>query len=226
MCWSAEADLVTGTAVAGLGLLCLARVRRARDLPLAAVPLLLGVHQLTEAAVWLGVDGRISAGPALWARTAWVLIALPVLPALVPAGVWCALGPPSADASSIAAHRRRAGFALLGVTVAALLLAAVLTHPVTAEAHRHLLTFGTGIPYVPLLLTGYLLATVGALLASGDRLLRLLGWLVGGAAVVCALLWRLAFISTWCALAALVSVVLLRWIGSAGRGGARAVAER
>lgn len=108
MCWSAEADLVAGTAVAGLGLLCLARVRRPRDLPLAAVPLLLGVHQLTEAAVWLGVDGRIGAAPALWARTAWAVIALPLLPALVSVGVWCAMGPPGAAGRSAAGQRRRA----------------------------------------------------------------------------------------------------------------------
>ncbi|MET9640711.1 DUF6629 family protein [Streptomyces virginiae] len=51
MCWSATADLVAGTAVAAVGLVCVARVRRARDLLVAALPLLLGVHQLMEAAV-------------------------------------------------------------------------------------------------------------------------------------------------------------------------------
>lgn len=55
MCWSATADLVAGTAV---GAVCVARVRRPRDLPLAALPLLLGVHQLVEAAVWHAGGGR------------------------------------------------------------------------------------------------------------------------------------------------------------------------
>ncbi|MEU6898022.1 DUF6629 family protein [Streptomyces virginiae] len=50
MCWSATADLVAGTAVAAVGLVCVARVRRARDLLVATLPLL-GVHQLMEAAV-------------------------------------------------------------------------------------------------------------------------------------------------------------------------------
>jgi hypothetical protein len=214
MCWSAEADLLAGSAVAGLGLACLSRVRRPRELPLAVLPLLLGAHQLIEAVVWLGTQGRIGAGPALWARTAWVVIALPVLPVLVSAGVWCAVGGPAS-----AGRRRRAGFAVLGAAVSLLLLAAVLTHPVTVRAHGHALTYGTGTPWAPVLLTGYVLATVGALLASGDRLLRLLGRLTGAAAVLAALLWRLAFVSTWCALAALASVVLLRWVGSANQMG-------
>jgi hypothetical protein len=63
------------------------------------------------------------------------------------------------------------------------------------------------------LLAGYLAATVGALLTSADRGLRTLGLLTGAAAVVCGLLWQVAFVSTWCALAALVSVVLLGWTG-------------
>ncbi|MFJ3964731.1 DUF6629 family protein [Streptomyces sp. NPDC090036] len=49
MCWSARADLVAGTVVAAAGIVCVARVRRAPDLPVAAMPLLLGVHQLVEA---------------------------------------------------------------------------------------------------------------------------------------------------------------------------------
>lgn len=69
MCWSATADLVAGTAVAAVGVACVARARRARDLPLAALPLLLGAHQLVEARVWHTGGGT---GPA---TLAWAVIA-------------------------------------------------------------------------------------------------------------------------------------------------------
>ncbi|WP_324617216.1 DUF6629 family protein [Streptomyces sp. NRRL F-2580] len=49
MCWSATADLVAGTVVAAVGVVCVAHVRRVRDLPIAAPPLLLGAHQLVAA---------------------------------------------------------------------------------------------------------------------------------------------------------------------------------
>ncbi|MFG3055949.1 DUF6629 family protein [Kitasatospora sp. NPDC048239] len=263
MCWSAQADLVAGGVVSGVGVLCLVRAHRAghpERLPLAALPLVLGLHQLIEAAVWFGLDGDLAPGPAAWARTAWAAIALPLLPLLVPAGVWCAAAAadggtavndrspvderstvtarpalaggspvarpvaagdrPAAGPGDAATGRRRraalAGFALLGVLVSAPLAAAVATHPVTAQEHGHTLAYGIGIPHPGLLLTGYLLATVGSLLVSGDRLLRRLGVLVGVGAAVCAVLWQLAFVSTWCALAAVVSVVLLQWSGRRG----------
>ncbi|MFE6868229.1 DUF6629 family protein [Kitasatospora sp. NPDC057692] len=212
MCWSARADLVVGGAVTAVGVLGLVRAHRAgrpERLPLAALPLVLGAHQLIEAAVWLGADGDLPAAPAGWARTAWAVIALPLLPLLVPLGVRCA----ALDASR---SRRRVltALVLLGLLVAVPLAHAVATHPVGVTAHAHTLEYRIGVPHPALLLAGYLLATVGAPLVSGDRLLRRLGLLTGVGAVVCALLWRLAFISTWCALAALASVLLLRWTSS------------
>ncbi|MER6363711.1 DUF6629 family protein [Kitasatospora sp. NPDC001527] len=215
MCWSARADLVVGGAVTAVGVLCLVRTHRAgrpERLPLAALPLVLGVHQLIEAAVWLGADGDLPAGPATWARTAWAVIALPLLPLLVPVGVRRA----ALDAGR-ARRRLLTALVLLGILVAVPLAHAVATHPVAATAHAHTLDYRIGVPHPALLLAGYLLATVGALLLSGDRVLRRLGVLTAGAALLCALLWRLAFISTWCALAALASALLLHWTSAPER---------
>ncbi|MFI6444768.1 DUF6629 family protein [Kitasatospora sp. NPDC050543] len=131
------------------------------------------------------------------------MIALPLLPVLVPLGVLCAV-------RSRAGRARKVAFAVLGVAVAVPLAVAVARHPeVTGDA----LAYGVGLSFAPLLLAGYLVATIGSLLFSGDSGLRLLGLLVGAAAMVSAVLWRLAFASTWCALAAAVSVLLLRWVG-------------
>ncbi|MER7582903.1 DUF6629 family protein [Kitasatospora sp. NPDC097691] len=208
MCWSAQADAVAGGVVAAVGVACLVRARRTghpERLPLAALPLVLGLHQLVEAMVWLGTDDGLPAALAGAARTAWAVIALPLLPVLVPAGVWCATTGP----------RRRvlAALTLLGAAVAVPLAAAVASHPVTATAHGHTLGYSVGIPHPAVLLTGYLVATVGSLLVSGDRLLRRLGLVTAVGALACVLFWRLAFISTWCALAALASLLLLRWAG-------------
>ncbi|WP_030247658.1 DUF6629 family protein [Streptomyces sp. NRRL S-350] len=208
MCWSAQADAVAGGVVACVGVGCLVRAHRAgrpERLPLAALPVVLGVHQLTEALVWLGADGALPAALAGAARTAWAAVALPLLPVLVPTAVW----------SAATGRRRRllAGLSLVGAAVAVPLAAAVASHPVTATVHGHTLGYAVGIPHPAVLLTGYLLVTVGSLLASGDRLLRRLGLVIGTGAIVCALLWRLAFVSTWCALAAVASLLLLQWAG-------------
>ncbi|MEO3974760.1 DUF6629 family protein [Streptomyces sp. CAU 1734] len=102
---------------------------------------------------------------------------------------------------------------------------------VTAEPRGRTVGYLLDLPRPGLIITGYLIATVGALLLSGDPPLRLLGAVTGAGAVVCALLWRTAFVSTWCALAAVASVILLGWVrrdrGPAGHppGGARGPAR-
>ncbi|MFF6824658.1 DUF6629 family protein [Streptomyces longwoodensis] len=199
MCWSATADLVAGTAVAAVGVACVARARRARDLPLAALPLLLGAHQLVEARVWHTGGGT---GPA---TLAWAVIALPLLAAWVPVAVWCAVpGPP----------RRRLLLPLAsGAVTAALLTHALATRTVRAEIRGHTVGYVLGLPHPELLVAGYLVATIGAFLLSGDRVLVTLGVLVAVGALVCGALWRLEFVSTWCAVAALCSVVVWAWVG-------------
>ncbi|MEU8679238.1 DUF6629 family protein [Streptomyces sp. NPDC048560] len=198
MCWSATADLVAGTCVVAIGVACVARSRRARDLPLAALPLLLGAHQVIESAVWRSEDG--TGGPA---TVAWAVIALPVLALWVPAGVFCAAPAPARPRLTVPLAA--------GALTAAFLTYSLLTRPVTAEVRGHTLGYALDLPHAALLLCGYLLATVGSLLLSADRWLRALGLLVAVGAALCAALWRLEFISTWCAFAAACSVVLLGW---------------
>ncbi|MCP3820000.1 hypothetical protein NLX86_18440 [Streptomyces sp. A3M-1-3] len=205
MCWSATADLVAGAGISAIGLACVARVRRARDLPLAALPLLLGAHQIIESSVWRSGGGT---GPA---TVAWAVIALPVLALWVPLGVLLAAPP--------RARLRPAGTSAAGLATAAALSYSLATRPVTAEVRGHTLGYVLDLPASPLLIAGYLLATVGSLLLGGDPLLRLLGALVGAGAVICALLWRLEFVSTWCAFAAVASVVMLAWVHRRPAGG-------
>ncbi|KOU42739.1 DUF6629 family protein [Streptomyces sp. WM6378] len=198
MCWSATADLVAGTAITAVGAASVTlAARHPRDVPLAALPVLLGLHQIIEAAVWRNGGG---AGPA---TVAWAVIALPLLPLWVPAAVLCAALPNT---------RRRLLFPLAaGVMTSAALVHALATRTVRAEIRGHTVGYSVGLPQAGLILTGYLLATVGSLVLSGDGGLVLLGALVGVGVVVSFVLWREEFVSTWCAFAAVCSVVLLLW---------------
>ncbi|MEU2250493.1 DUF6629 family protein [Streptomyces sp. NPDC019224] len=207
MCWSATADLVAGCAVAAIGAACVVRVRRVRDLPLATLPLLLGAHQIIEAAVWRAGGGS---GPA---TLAWAVIALPLLPLWIPPAVLCA--------APEHARRRLAVPLAAGAVAGAVLAYCLATRPVTAQVRGHTLGYVVDLPHSLLLVAGYLVATVGSLLLSGDRRLARLGVLVAGGAAVCAALWRLEFISTWCAFAAVCSVVLLGWSGRPDASAAR-----
>ena len=198
MCWSATADLVAGTGIAVVGVACVSRVRRPGDLPLAALPLLLGAHQIIESKVW---DAGGGTGPA---TVAWAVIALPLLAVWVPVGVLCAAP-------------RHAGRRLLiplavGLVTATMLAYALAVRPVRAEIRGHTVGYFVDLSHAELLIAGYLFATVGSLLLSGDRGLKLFGVMVAVGALICWALWRMEFVSTWCAFAALWSVVLFGWV--------------
>ncbi|MFJ7158301.1 DUF6629 family protein [Streptomyces sp. NPDC101118] len=198
MCWSATADLVAGTAVSAVGVACLASVRRPRDLMVAVLPALLGAHQIVESAVW-----RAGGGPGT-ATTAWAVIALPVAALWVPLGVLLAAGP--------AAPRRLLAPLAAGVAAAGVLAYGLARSEPVAEVRGHTVGYLLDLPGAGALIVLYLCATLGALLLSGDRLLRLLGVLLSAGAVLCAALWRLEFASTWCAFAAIASVLVLAWV--------------
>ncbi|MCX5135212.1 DUF6629 family protein [Streptomyces sp. NPDC060011] len=200
MCWSATADLVAGAGIAAVGAASVARVRRRADLPLAALPLLLGAHQIVESRVW---DAGGGTGPA---TVVWAVIALPLLALWVPVGVLCA--------APTRARRRLLLPLASGVATAAALAYALVAHPVTAEIRGHTMGYAVRLGRPELVIAGYLFATVGALLLSGDRGLLLIGALMGGGAVICWALWELEFVSTWCAFAAVGSVALLAWVAS------------
>ena len=210
MCWSADADLVAGCAILTLGAGCVAGVRRARDVPLASLPLLLGLHQIIESFVWRGEDGTVSAGTASTARTLWAVIAFPLLPLLLPWAVYLASSP----AGRQVRLRLRALMAV-GAATSAVLAVTLARHPVTARTLGHTLGYSIDVPSAPLVIAGYLAATLGPLLLAPNPILRLLGVLTTVGAAVCYLVWELAFASTWCAVAAMASVVLLRWAWSA-----------
>ncbi|MEU8438570.1 DUF6629 family protein, partial [Streptomyces sp. NPDC029216] len=152
------------------------------------------------------------------------VIALAVLPVWVPLGVLLA-PPPGAGG-------RLWGPAAVGAATAAVLAYCLAVGPVTAGVRGRLLGYAVDVPYAPLVLAGYLCATLGSLLLSGDRRLRVLGAVLGAGAVVCAALWRLEFASAWCAFAAVASVLVLGWVRrdgpptGSGRPGRRAGTRR
>ncbi|MFE9768146.1 DUF6629 family protein [Streptomyces sp. NPDC005808] len=198
MCWSATADLVAGTGIAAVGVACVSRVRRPGDLPLAALPLLLGAHQIIESKVW---DAGGGTGPA---TVAWAVIALPLLAVWVPVAVLCA--------APRHARRRLLIPLAVGLVTAAMLAHALAVRPVRAEIRGHTVGYFVDLSHPELLIVCYLFATVGSLMLCGDRGLTLFGVMVAVGALICWALWQMEFVSTWCAFVAVWSVALFGWV--------------
>lgn len=216
MCFSAQADLVGGAVVGGIGIDVLRHVKgRRRYLPMAALPLLLGLHQIDEAFVWWGLQGHISSALGTLAIWIYLLFAFVVLPIYVPLALLVMETSPKR-------RQAMAGFVALGAAVSALLLAAMLRGPVRAElGHLHL-GYSTDLRAGLLVVGAYVVATCGAMLLSSHRDIAIFGIVNLVAVFVLAKLAIDGFASLWCGWAALCSGLFalhLRY----GRGGTKRI---
>lgn len=201
MCFSIEADVVAGVALLPVAVLSLREVRHVREVPFAALPLLFALHQLTEAVVWAGLDGKVADEVTQAAAMAYVLFAFPVLPTLVPLAVLL-LEPKGARA-------RVSPFVALGLVVSAALLYFVLSGPFEVEEHDHAIVYGIDLQYGMFWAVLYIVATVGPALMSGYPSIVAFGALNLVGLTLVAVVYREAFASLWCVLAALMSVLVL-----------------
>ncbi len=200
MCFSAEADLVAGLVVGVIGVDALVHVRHPSERPIAALPVILAGHQLIEALVWLGLEGRVSSEvwrPAMWL---YLVIAFGVVPVLIPFAV-----------RALDRDRRHGDdrvFVAIGVVVAALLVYPLLRGPVEARIVNHHIDYTVDLWHGGWLVAFYVLATCGSMLRSRDPSIRMFGAL--NFAAVCVLVWleNSAFISLWCLWAAFTSLAI------------------
>jgi hypothetical protein len=200
VCFSAEADLVAGAVVGGIGIDALRHIRRPADRLLAAVPIVLAVHQLIEALVWLGLEGHV--GDALW-RTALYLylgIAFGVMPVLMPAAIGAL--------EHVASRWRSIVFTALGGVVAVTLMYSVVRGPVRARIEGHHIAYSVDLWHGGLIVALYVLATCGLFPFSQHRYVQWFG--AANLLGVAFLVWldKNGLISLWCAWAAVTSVAI------------------
>jgi len=211
MCFAPEADAIVGGIIVAVGVDSLRHVVSPKQIPLAALPVLFGLHQLTEAFVWWGLQGHVSESIERVAVWIWLLFAFVALPVLLPI---------AADLVEQSHVRRMviAAFAGIGLVVAVALAVAIFRGPINAQIRGHCISY-----QVDALRDGgqwtvlYVIAACGALLASSHRALALLG---GVNLVVTPLLMWLTisgFVSLWCFWAAIASVVIALYLRRVAR---------
>lgn len=200
MCFSPEADLVAGVVVTALGVDALRHARRRELVPLAALPVVLGVHQLIETLVWWNLRGGVSGfigRPAAWI---YVVIAVCVVPVLVPYAF-----------SQMGATRRRSVarvLVLCGLVSAMLLTVGLASGSMHASVEGHHIAYHLYTPWQPFTLGLYIVATCAPGLLSDAPALRVFG--VTNLLVVAALIWlaESAVVSLWCVWAAVSSALI------------------
>lgn len=198
VCLSPEVDVVAGAAICGIGVATLLQVRRKRDLIIGALPLGFGLHQVTEAFVWLGLRDQVSAGLGDAARDVYVGYAQVVLPIVVPLGFALLERDP---------RRRRFvwPFAALGLAVGLFLLWHLLGGGIVAEERDHCVAYITTTPHAIPSATAYVLAVCVPALLSSRRHLRWFGLVNIVGLAIAATMQEEEFTSVWCLYAAVMS---------------------
>ncbi|HZU74304.1 MAG TPA: DUF6629 family protein [Acidimicrobiales bacterium] len=199
MCFSPQGDLIGGAVVTVIGIDAFRQTAgRTGHLLLGGLPLLLGAHQIDESLVWWSLQGHVSAPVGRLAMWIYLVIALLVVPVLVPVAI-LRLEP---------TWRRRwriAPFVTLGLGVAGALLEAMVRGPVTVTMGSYHLAYSIALRHGIVIVSLYVVATCGALLASSYRHIVLFGVVNLVAVAVLARLTADGFASLWCFYAAVAS---------------------
>lgn len=200
MCFSAEADFVSGAVIGAIGIATLTQVQRPRELPLAILPLAFALHQVAEGFVWRDLDSGVARSTGvpvyLYLAFAWV-----VLPILAPFAIMI-LEPPG--------RRRRVigGFVVIGAIAGAYLAAAIVRGDVSAHAVEHTVQYGGAGQFATAATALYIIATCGAPLLSGFRAIVWFGVANVVAIAAFATIQAEGLTSLWCTWAAVVSVLI------------------
>ena len=200
MCFSATASFSAGALLLGIGVITLRLASRPREWPIAAIPLLFAVQQLSEGVIWLTFSREAPQLNSMMTHV-YSFFSHVLWPAYVPLAVWL-IEPPG---------RRRqvlTVFAAGGFAVAAYLLFILMAFGVISRPTGQHVEYDSPHFYAALTMTLYLLSTTTSPLLSTHRVVKAFGalaLLAFGAAYYFYARW---FISVWCLFAALLSAVI------------------
>ncbi|HBB43863.1 MAG: hypothetical protein UW27_C0017G0063 [Parcubacteria group bacterium GW2011_GWA1_44_13] len=208
MCFSATASFVAGTALSATGAVTLAETKKKSDIPFASIPLLFGIQQFVEGAVWLSFQYSAQIFNHI-ATYAYLGLAYVLWPIFVPLSV----GLLETDS-----HRKKIlyGFQFVGLAVGLYLLYFILSNPVASQIVNKSIVYSMPSQYGVLLVGMYLLATCVSPLFSSHRIINILGVLATVSFSITYYFFTASYVSVWCFFAAVLSLVVYLYFMKGG----------
>lgn len=201
MCFSASASLTAGAGLLIIGAITLRQSGRRAEIPFAAIPVLFGIQQLIEGALWLTFSDSapllriiLTHAYSFFSHVLWPVY-VPIAVLLLESVPW----------------RRKVltGIALAGAAVGLYLLYFLVTLPIVAQVEGRHIDYVSPHFYIVAVMILYVLGTCISSLFSSHVWVRLFGmvsFLSFGAA---GLFYKVWFISVWCFFAAVLSSIVL-----------------
>ena len=209
MCFSATASFTAGVALLVVGTATTRRAGRSNGLAFAAIPLLFGIQQILEGALWL----TFPAEAPLWnmvltyvysffSHVLWPIY-VPIAVLLIEPAPW----------------RRKvlAAIAIAGAAVGLYLLYFLVRLPLVAQVTGRHIAYLSPHFYAVEAMTLYLLGTCLSSLFSSHRSVRLFGGAAFLSFMAAYAFYATWFISVWCFFAAVLSCIVLLHFPGGGR---------
>ena len=203
MCFSATSSFAAGITLIAVGAATVRRGAPPRELAFRFIPLLFGIQQLIEGALWLSLGGHaprwdeaLTFGFISFSHVIWPIY-IPVAILLVE--------------DDRLRQRWLAILALIGATVSVYLLVSILRAPISAQIVGNHIAYVSEDSHTLMTMGAYLISTCLTGLLSSHRSIRLFGAVALISFIPAYVLYTYWFISVWCFFAALISVVILRF---------------
>ncbi|MFC1846537.1 DUF6629 family protein [Chloroflexota bacterium] len=206
MCFSAGASFAAGAVLSAVGVATHRKARKPSQRLFAIIPLLFGLQQFTEGALWV----TLKSGGYDWIQNAatyiFLITALVVWPVVVPLSMWF---------MEKAEKRKKilSGLIAIGVMVSLFYALCLIFYDVTPRINSFHIQYVHNFPLSLSIIVSlfYPAATVAPLFVSSIRRMWLFGVLVSASWLVTAIFYAGYLTSVWCFFAALISIVIY-WI--------------
>ncbi len=203
MCFSATASFTAGAVLVPMGIVTLSRARSWREAPLAAIPVLFGIQQVAEGALWLRLEAQTADVITIALTHAFLAFAEVIWPMLVPV---------SAILSEPDIRRRRLIrlFVPYGLAVGLYLLFGMIHSPYQASILGHSILYDSDFPHIVGIEYIYLVGVTVPLLLSSHRMIVLMGIVNAVLLVFAKSAYMATYVSVWCFLAAIASILVFQ----------------
>jgi hypothetical protein len=201
MCFSATASFSAGVALLIVGAVTTRRARRRAELPFALIPVLFGVQQLIEGALWLTFPDKapllntmLTHVYSLFSHVLWPVY-VPIAALLLEPSVW----------------RRKVltAIALAGAVVALYLLYFLVQLPIISQVVGRHIVYVSPHFYAAAAIGLYVLGTCISMLVSSHWAVRLFGAAALVSFIAAYAFYATWFISVWCFFAAVMSGIVM-----------------
>lgn len=199
MCFSATASFTAGVVLSVIGVVTIKMTRRKEEIPFAMIPLLFGIQQFIEGALWLSFqfDAQI------------LNVSMTYMFTLFSHVLWPIFMPLSIGLIETVPWRKKVirVFQITGAAVGLYLLYFIIRFPITSEIKSHVIYIFPHF-HKPLILLLYIAATCVSAFFSSHRIVNIFGVMTLFLFIVAYWFYFVAFFSVWCFFSAILSVII------------------